>query len=607
MSDAPLDENKIVAELFTGLLKEYGTTVTDWVKSPIGKLIDAYKYSMTGYLNATLERCSRVKTFLNRDEPISLLDVYVQTTFKCDEQLILDDELISNLSDTHNLAILGSAGSGKSMFMKYLFIKLSTAKKRMPVLIELRRLAGSDSESLIDFIYAALVTPGARTTQEQLINGLGHGLFTLILDGFDEIEIDQRIRIEKEILDLRDRFAKLSIIISSRDDDRFSSWVNFKIFHVQPLRKIQIIDLISRSKYDEEVKHKFIQAVEQDIYDRHQSFLSNPLLAVMMLITFREIAHIPDKLHIFYEQAFDALYFKHDATKEAAFRRKMHTDLPIDEFKRCLSYFCIATYLKERFSFTESQLNDDLTEALKRSSVSSQADKLLTDLLESVCMLQRDGLQIVFAHRSFQEYFAAYFIVKCPTQIDRLMDILAQRQSDIVISLVFDMNRSRLEREWILPKLRELVSLLRSTTNIKKLFNIMFGEVSLLFKPRGNNRHQPYGYTIPQTLIPLFASLYKLPIHPHFIYTDLYHRQSDLEPYIRHHEEYKDDEDLNVEIGGRIVATDLSDEIWEKTALSSKTKEAKTALCQLLEAVTHNVEREEQLILALCSTDRIDP
>ena len=102
----------------------------------------------------------------------------------------------------------------------------------------------------------------------------------------------------------------------------------------------------------------------------------------MMLITFKEIAHIPEKIHIFYDQAFDALFFKHDATKEAAFRRKMHSDLPIDEFKSCLAYFSISTYLKEKFSFSETNIKDELRDAIALSKVDTNPEKFLADLLE---------------------------------------------------------------------------------------------------------------------------------------------------------------------------------------------------------------------------------
>lgn len=201
----------------------------------------------------------------------------------------------------------------------------------------------------------------------------------------------------------------------------------------------------------------------------------------MMLITFKEIAHIPKKIHIFYDQAFDALFFKHDATKEAAFRRKMHSDLPIDEFKSCLAYFSIATYLKEKFSFLETNIKNELREAIALSKVDTNPEKFLTDLLESVCILQRDGLHLVFTHRSFQEYFAAFFISRGPASVGRLLDRICPRHNDIVLNLAYDMNSNLVEREWIWPRLECLIEVIEriDDKDIRSLIKSLYGDLKI--------------------------------------------------------------------------------------------------------------------------------
>ena len=47
----------------------------------------------------------------------------------------------------------------------------------------------------------------------------------------------------------------------------------------------------------------------------------------------------------------------------------------------------------------------------------SLADSFLRDLLKSVCVMQIEGVEYTFTHRSFQEYFAAYFISRSLTLI----------------------------------------------------------------------------------------------------------------------------------------------------------------------------------------------
>ena len=74
--------------------------------------------------------------------------------------------------------------------------------------------------------------------------------------------------------------------------------------------------MIGKSTTIKEIfQQKFIDNVKKHLYDKHKSFLSNPLLTTMMLLTFDQFAEIPEKMFLFYEQAFDTLFLKHDATK----------------------------------------------------------------------------------------------------------------------------------------------------------------------------------------------------------------------------------------------------------------------------------------------------
>jgi hypothetical protein len=200
-----------------------------------------------------------------------------------------------------------------------------------------------------------------------------------------------------------------------------------------------------------------------------------------MLMTFDQFAHIPDKIHIFYEQAFETLFFRHDASKQSAFRRKMYTDIAINDFKNCLSAISVSSYNKEKYLFTESEILDYIRTAMKFEKMDVDVRGYLRDLLESVCILQRDGLFITFSHRSFQEYFAASFIARSPSiPIAPLLDRFSDRISDSVIAMAFDMNRPLVERDWVLPKIKELMVELHEasrSSNIVLQMNVLYGDI----------------------------------------------------------------------------------------------------------------------------------
>src|ERR1700678_3995848 len=129
----------------------------------------------------------------------------------------------------------------------------------------------------------------------------------------------------------------------------------------------------------------------------------------MMLLTFQHYAEIPEKIHVFYDLAFSTLFSKHDALKEV-FKREKYTKFPIDVFKRQMSCLCIITYREEKFAFSEAAILYFINLSAQLSDIQFNAGDFLRDMLESVCIMQQDGLDIVFSHRSFQEFFASFYL-----------------------------------------------------------------------------------------------------------------------------------------------------------------------------------------------------
>src|SRR5579863_3099784 len=131
------------------------------------------------------------------------------------------------------------------------------------------------------------------------------------------------------------------------------------------MAKKEVLSLVRKIDYEPDVKKRFTKAIRAGMYEKHASFLSTPLLAIMMLLTFDQFASIPDKVHVFYDQAFDALFAKHDASKHGGYKRRSRTGLAIDDFKRCLSTFCAATYAKGKAVFSETETRAFLAQAFK--------------------------------------------------------------------------------------------------------------------------------------------------------------------------------------------------------------------------------------------------
>lgn len=455
------DINKIAASVIQGQINNALGAVSKGIKAAVTKVLDVIKKDLTKYTASKIKKCSFIRTpIINRDHSTHIYDIYVQTRLKLRKRVVSDDTFIASLSGKDSIIVSGNAGSGKSMFMRHLFLKLCNEKgSQIPLFFELRDINASEKKNLQEFLYYNLIGSNATITEQQFLDSLKAGVFCLVLDGFDEINHVDRKEMERQIIRLRDQCPDLQIIVSSRPDAdrRLESWQAFEVVYVEPMDEQQAAELIERLEYDGKVKDKFLKEAKDRLFKTHKTFLSNPLLCIMMLVTFDQTGHIPTKRHVFFEKAFDALFSMHDTAKEGVYKRKTYSNLSVDEFRNCMSAFCIVTYLKEQFVFTRSEFREALSAALDLEKLSVNIDDLTSDMIESTCLVQIEGTDYVFTHRSFQEYFAAVFVCRSPAiGAKTLLDRMAMRDTDDVILLAFSINRGLVEREWVVPTLKEI-------------------------------------------------------------------------------------------------------------------------------------------------------
>lgn len=403
------------------------------------------------YIEETNDRVKTFKTFADPTKPVSLLDHFVKTNFQISRgQKIFDqEELIARLKRPCRYVISATAGFGKSMVMRYIALCLyQNPTGRIPIFVELRQLNRLSVPSLLTYIHTSYRS-NTDVQVEAFNQGLSAGVFVLILDGFDEISHEIRKRVEDEILLISRQFPSCSIIVSGRPDDRFKSWRDFSMVKILPMKRTQVIELIDKLDYDKGVRKRFVSKIKNGLYESHESFLSTPLLAILMLLTFEQNANIPDKMHLFYGEAFRTLFHKHDALKEQ-YDRSRRSGLSVDEFERAFSVFCLKTYVQEKTEFSYSEIKDSVKQALNFEDIHVKPDDFLFDLEETVCLLMKEGSSFFFIHRSFQEYFTAVFLARCAEKLrDDFLTICATRPWDNVLPMLFDMASAQIEPTWV--------------------------------------------------------------------------------------------------------------------------------------------------------------
>ena len=286
------------------------------------------------------------------------------------------------------------------------------------------------------------------------------GCFLFLLDGYDEIASKKKDVFFKKLDAFCDKYSSNSYIVSSRPCSDFIEFQRFTVLSTKAFSKEQSISLVNRLDYDCEIKDRFISALDNELYDRLTSFASNPLLLNIMLITFDNYAEIPEKLHLFYSNAFETLYYKHDATK-AGYRREMKCKLPYDAFRKVFSYFCFISYNQKKVSFSYVDLYELLEKSSDRSKISFVINDYIYDLVNSLCVLYREGFEYIFTHRSFQEYFTSVFLKELTdANMEKIGFQMISRDlyravTDSVFSMLYDMSEDRFEQNIFLPVLDE--------------------------------------------------------------------------------------------------------------------------------------------------------
>ena len=456
----------------------------------------ALKSNLKPNIEATFKKCTKIKTLLNPQSPSDFLSIYATQRFRIagkDEPLDHYD-MVSFIKDKKlNVVLSGTGGSGKSMFTKYLWLSLLEENNgKIPIFIELRDLNKITADSLVVYLLQILSTGQATISKSDFINHLKNGDFVFVFDGFDEVVQSKKDTMRTELNILAESYPETKIIVTSRPDNQFASWQSFHVIEIMPLTKGDAKELVEKADFSEDSKNLFLKRVlNTEVYEQHKSFLSNPLLTSMMLLTFSYNFDIPDKVHLFYQQAFNALYQRHDSYKPGGYQREFHCQLSEDDFKKVISYFCLITYSDQKIKFSRDEVLIYLSRSIKMANTKAEPEKFLADLVNSVCFLIEEGLEFIFPHRSFQEYFCSFclsYII--PDRLAAAAKLFIKRQNDQVLPLIADMNPENFTKNFAVPFANEHKDKLQLNTRKKNSIKFMSDE-KIVYGIHNSKRSSP--------------------------------------------------------------------------------------------------------------------
>lgn len=297
-----LDINKITAEVITDLAKSTAQTL---YKKTLNYVTDIQKkeevdfgYAYENYLKYAKTIHEKIKTLLYRHAAKDIYSFYECVGLTRNDEIIDTSDVNNVLEIGNKIIISGTGGIGKSVMMKHFFLNVLQNTNYVPILIELRGLNEYDEKSvdLIDYIYSTMEKLRFKLERKYFDYSLETGCYVILLDGFDEVKNEISNQVTSQIFNLSEKYPDNHYILSSRPLDEFVGWNQFEELYSNPLSKEQALSLIKKIEYDQNIKEKFYKELDEYLYDKYETFASNPLLLTIMLLTFESRVSIPDKV-----------------------------------------------------------------------------------------------------------------------------------------------------------------------------------------------------------------------------------------------------------------------------------------------------------------------
>lgn len=293
------------------------------------------------------------------------------------------------------------------MYLRWLCLNEAAASEVIPIFVEFRNLRYEKSfkEELID----AINDLGLKV-DVSLFDFLAESKKILfVLDGFDEVPSDHRLRIAKELETIGRAFPKLKILMSSRPDSGMGASLFFR------KHKIDLMGIeVQKSFVSQLFNHESISQEISKILDSNDflhKVTATPLLLTLFSVTYNARQFRPDSLSEFYSLIFPTMLYRHDRMK-VGFERPRKSGLTDFQMQRVFDAFSYLSLSLNKVRFSDLEFKEIIEKATKIERLRGDIEDFLVDDITNItALVVRDGFNTyAYTHKSIQEYFAASFI-----------------------------------------------------------------------------------------------------------------------------------------------------------------------------------------------------
>lgn len=428
------------------------------------------------YLEKQRDKYSHIKTLLRGNTPVYLYDIYYHLRISNRKEVIETKSIHNVFLKSNYVTIIGDAGSGKSTLVKHLFLNSIFEKSGIPILVELRYL-NDYKNSFEEYIYEKIFENKLSQNENILDRLLSNGKFVFFLDGFDELNSDVKPGVIASLNSFINSYDKNKFILTTRPYSDIEHLPLFHNYFVLGLDKGkgEIEGFIHKQLQNEtELALKIVQSVKSNKSEYIESFLTNPLLLSLYILTFQSDSSVPSEKSVFYRRVINVLFSEHDSKTKLGYPREKLTKLNQQQFEEVLKAFCFISYFESKFNWESDYVSEKLSRIKTRLNNNEfDNNDFIKDLKLAIALWVDDNGTMSFAHRSLQEYFAALSVKHLnPEQNARIYEKIITRFSSIrslnevenFLSLCEEMDVVNFKKHYLIPLMYELKEQLDPTS-----------------------------------------------------------------------------------------------------------------------------------------------